>query len=275
MNLVFRDQAAIHYEMYGKGDTTLVFVHGAFINQTFWKKQVEYFAHHYQVVTLDLPGHGVSGKERETWSVDGYADDVVAILKAINRKKVILIGHSFAADICLMAAEKYPDHIIGIVGVDTLKNAGSPLPVEWQSKVMSMLDLLQTDFDSAMDQYANMAVISKDTPAEISTDVVSAFRNAYPRMAKAILPEIMELFRKEKAILPAWHSKLYLLNVDNVPTNEEKLKQYAAGGYEVWNMGGTSHYPMVENPEKFNHMLQQIVQNILVNQKVNADGNEA
>lgn len=72
-----RDNASINYKISGHGDTTLLFVHGSYIDQTYWKQQVEYFSPHYTVVTLDLAGHGKSGKAREHWSVQGFGEDVI------------------------------------------------------------------------------------------------------------------------------------------------------------------------------------------------------
>ena len=60
MKEIKRDNAIINYEVTGKGDTTLLFVHGSFNDRTYWKNQVDYFSPNYTVVTLDLPGHGKS-----------------------------------------------------------------------------------------------------------------------------------------------------------------------------------------------------------------------
>jgi len=46
----------------GKGDTTLLFVHGWCINKTYWLEQVAQFKEKYRVVAIDLPGFGKSGK---------------------------------------------------------------------------------------------------------------------------------------------------------------------------------------------------------------------
>jgi sigma-B regulation protein RsbQ len=62
MKEIKRDNAVIDYQVKGNGDTTLLFVHGSYIDQTYWKGQVDYFNSEYKVVTIDLPGHGKSGK---------------------------------------------------------------------------------------------------------------------------------------------------------------------------------------------------------------------
>ena len=94
MKVIQRDGAVIDYHISGKGDTTLLFVHGSYIDQTYWKDQVAYFSPQYTVVTIDLPGHGKSGKERDHWSIKGFAEDVIHLIKELDLKNIILIGHS-------------------------------------------------------------------------------------------------------------------------------------------------------------------------------------
>ena len=91
-----RDGATIQYRMEGEGDTTLLFVHGAFTNQTYWDNQVAFFSPDFKVVTLDLPGHGESGRDRTEWSVEGFGQDVVTVIRELELQNVILIGHSMS-----------------------------------------------------------------------------------------------------------------------------------------------------------------------------------
>ena len=55
METVECNKVEIAYDLEGKGDITLLFVHGAFIDQNYWLAQVDHFKQDYQVVTLDLP----------------------------------------------------------------------------------------------------------------------------------------------------------------------------------------------------------------------------
>ncbi|MBZ0167121.1 MAG: alpha/beta hydrolase, partial [Candidatus Omnitrophica bacterium] len=48
-----------HYDLEGEG-TPLVFLHGWGVDKRVWRQQSKYFSRHYQVLTVDLPGHGQS-----------------------------------------------------------------------------------------------------------------------------------------------------------------------------------------------------------------------
>src|SRR5436190_4673995 len=90
------------------GDTTLLFVHGWCINKSYWLSQVSYFKNRYRVVTMDLPGFGESGKNRNTWNTATFGQDVTAVIKQLGLKNVILVGHSMAGDIIVQAANNAP-----------------------------------------------------------------------------------------------------------------------------------------------------------------------
>src|ERR1700743_2011859 len=70
----------IAYSDTGKGDTTLLFVHGWAINRSYWSNQVSCFNKRYRVVTIDLPGFGQSGKNRNVWNTDAYGKDIDSVI---------------------------------------------------------------------------------------------------------------------------------------------------------------------------------------------------
>src|SRR4029079_11644016 len=114
------DGVAIHYETQGQGEPALVFVHGWAINRRYWDAQVPVFARAHQVVTLDLAGHGESGRERKDWTVAAFGQDVRAVVEALGLKKVVLIGHSMSGNVILEAARTMPERVAGLIPVDTL-----------------------------------------------------------------------------------------------------------------------------------------------------------
>jgi sigma-B regulation protein RsbQ len=270
MREIKRDNAVINYRIEGEGDITLLFVHGSYIDQTYWNEQVKYFKDDYKVVTFDLPSHGASGKEREHWSFQGFAADVITVVEELSLKKVILIGHSIAGDINLIAATSRPELFIGFIAVDFFKNAATPLSPEYRKQADTILENLKKDFANTNEQYVRMALVTPQTPQEIINRVINDYRNAYEPMGKETMPQIFEVYSTEQKLLPRLTFKLYLVNVDYMPTNEEPLKQYAKNGYEVLGIKGTCHYPMLENPDALNKSLQQVIQQIsrdsLINQ---------
>ncbi len=97
---------------------TVVFIHGVLNDHSVWILQSRYFANHgWNVLALDLPGHGKSGGKAPA-SVQEAADSVIGLLDAAGISKAILMGHSFGSLIALHAAAEHPQRVsqLGMVG---------------------------------------------------------------------------------------------------------------------------------------------------------------
>ncbi len=259
MKTIERDNVRFDYAITGKGETTLLFVHGAFINKDYWNEQVEYFSPDYQVVTIDLAGHGKSGKDRNDWSIQAMGDDIITLIKELNLSNIILIGHSFGGDVILEVACKVPDLITGFVGVDNFKNAGAEMPEEIQKQVDQVISYLKNDFSNASEIYVRRALITSSTDGLISNRIIKDYRNFDPVAGVSIITSSFSYFSRERELLKRLTFKLYLINVDYFPTNEDLLKKYAHSGFRISQINGSCHYPMIEKPVEFNRLLQDII----------------
>ncbi|RAJ95720.1 pimeloyl-ACP methyl ester carboxylesterase [Larkinella arboricola] len=263
MKEIQRDGTTIRYRLEGKGNTTLLFVHGAFINQTYWDNQVAFFSPDFQVVTLDLPGHGESGRDRAHWSVEGFGQDVVTLIRELELQNVILIGHSMGACATLEAAVAYPEPIIGFIVVDMFKNAGTPLPDEYQEQAEALVENLKTDFENTSEQYAYLALLTPQTPEPVARRVATDYRTAYPPMGRPIIAQVFNYYQRERELLQQLKFKFYVINADYLPFNEEPLQRYLTVDHEIFHVPSTCHYPMIEDPDRFNQTLTEVIDKVL------------
>jgi len=259
MKTIERDHVKIAYNDSGKGDTTLLFVHGSFIDMNYWSAQKDYFEHEYRVITIDLPGHGMSGKDRTTWNIQEFGDDVCTLIKELNLKNIILVGHSMGGDIILEACLKCPDAVIGFVGVDNFKNAATAMSAEIQILADQILPMLKSDFANTSEYYARQALLSSSTDQTIVDRVVSDYRVMDKNIGIDIIASAFSYYQQERKLMKQMQLKMYLINVDNTVTNEELLKEFAASGYELLNINGTCHFPMIEKPAEFNRILHDVI----------------
>lgn len=259
MKTLEHNKVKIAYIEEGQGDTTLLFVHGSFINKEYWDAQVSYFSKDYHVVAIDLAAHGASGNNRSIWNIAEFAQDVITVIKTLDLHNVILIGHSMGGDVCLEVADQLPNVVIGLVGVDYFKYAGTEMPAEFLQQVDGILSNLQTNFADTNEAYARKGLLSAQTPQSLADRVVQDYRNAYKEMAIPVTAQLFRYYERQRELLLRLKFKLHLINVDYFPTDETLLQKYAGNGYELVHMPGTSHYPMVENPEVFNGLLKEVV----------------
>ncbi len=97
---------------------TVVCIHGVLNDHSVWILQSRYLAHHgWNVLAIDLPGHGRSGGEPPA-SVQNAAQTVLALLDALGIQRAALVGHSWGSLIALQTAADAPDRIthLGLVG---------------------------------------------------------------------------------------------------------------------------------------------------------------
>lgn len=88
---------------------TVVFIHGAGLDHSWWGLQSRYFGYHgYNVLAFDLPGHGRS-EGPPLASIADMADWVKRSLEALKIVKATLVGHSMGSLIALEFAARYPD----------------------------------------------------------------------------------------------------------------------------------------------------------------------
>ncbi|MES2732583.1 MAG: alpha/beta hydrolase [Bacteroidota bacterium] len=262
MKTIERNHLKLAYSEVGKGDFTLLFVHGSFINQDYWHEQVSFFKSTYKIVTLDLAGHGQSGNNRDAWTIQEFGEDVAAVIQALNLKNVILIGHSMGGDVILEVALKYPQAIIGFIGVDYFKNAGTPPSNDVQKQLDQILNNLQNDFSNTSEAYVRQGLLTPATDKTLADRVVTAYRNANPNMGFQAIASLFSYALRERELMQQLKWKMYLIQVDYMPTNEEPLKKYAGAGYEILPLQGTCHFPMLEKPVAFNRLLQNAIEKI-------------
>lgn len=107
------------------GATTVVFVHGAGEDHAVWALQSRYFAHHgYDVLAVDLPGHGRSGGAALA-TVEAMADWLDGFLAESSPARVALVGHSLGSLVALETAGRSPARIVRLA----LLGCAVPMPV--------------------------------------------------------------------------------------------------------------------------------------------------
>jgi len=254
------DGLSIVYDVRGKGEKTLVFIHGWCCSRSLWKGQLDVFAKDYRVVSLDLPGHGASGRDRAQWSLDAFAGDVEAVVKALDLKNVILVGHSMGGPVSLLAAKRMPDRVVGIVGADTLHNVEFKWPEEQSKQVVAMFE---ADFEGTV-----RGSLKGMLPATVDPALLRSIEDTALAADRKMAVAMMRSFGAFDAATALKEARVPVRCVNAAPgttafgqpTAVDVNRKY--GDFRVVLMEGVGHFPMLEKPEEFNGKLREALKEL-------------
>ncbi|MFO7446697.1 MAG: alpha/beta fold hydrolase [Ignavibacteriaceae bacterium] len=102
---------SIAYIDAGKGEHTIILVHGLASNAGFWRYNIGGLAKHFRVIAVDLPGYGKSQKDSYPYNMSFYAEQVKRLADHLNLDKFILAGHSMGGQTAITFALKHPERL--------------------------------------------------------------------------------------------------------------------------------------------------------------------
>ena len=218
------DHASIHYRVEGSGSPAVVLIHCWMCDSGIWDNVVPTLAKSYRVVTLDLPGHGVSGKHRKEWSMAAFGADVATVVNALRLDRVILVGHSMGGAVMLEAAARMPGKVVGMIGVDTLLDADWPSDPK---EIDAWLAKMKADFRGTADQLVRM-IAGKSADPVVIDRVARKMSSGYPAIGLALMDSLQHYDVKagmERAHAPmvGTHSTM---RPTNVVANRKYLPRY-------------------------------------------------
>jgi len=129
---VERDGVKVGYEVFGDGDTTVLFVAiDSIVHSRAWKAQVPCLARTCRVVTIDPRGNGRSDRPTDPAAYGDlqFVGDSIAVLDALNIERAILVGVCFSAWHALVCAALHPDRVQAVFAIGPwARDTTPPLP---------------------------------------------------------------------------------------------------------------------------------------------------
>ncbi len=139
-----RDGVKVAYEVFGSGESALVFAPtDPIVNSQAWKAQVPYLARFFRVVTIDPRGNGRSDRPPSpaAYADTEYAADTMAVMDAAGIDQAVLVGMCSSSWWVFLAAGLHPDRVLGVVSISSWVPFLTP-PLPWR---------VEYDFNGAHD----------------------------------------------------------------------------------------------------------------------------
>lgn len=174
----------------GSGETVIVFLHGYGCDSGMWRKMLPAFEAEFRVIAYDLMGYGRSDTAQydalRYATLDGHAEDLIAILDELQVKNVIAVGHSVSAMTIGLAARRRPDLIARLVMVcpsPSYANDGDYLGGFDKSDLLGLLDILDVNYLGWARDMAPQIMGVPDRP-ELGAELSDSFCQTDPDIAK-------------------------------------------------------------------------------------------
>ena len=246
----------VHYLTQGQGINTLVFIHGWACNAGFWREQVRAFTGKAKLVLIDLPGHGESDKPEVDYTMDYFADGVIAVMRDAKVNKATLVGHSMGVPVICKVYAKAPERVAGLVAVDGFMRrpkvnaeqaeamAAPYRKPEYRDQVKQMVGYL---FPNAGTESLRDRVLAEmlKTPQQVMASAMGEMFNLKQPAWDLAQVDVPVMAINAKA--PMWTE------------NYEKYVRSLSAKTDYRLIEGTGHFVMLEKPAEFNSTLLEML----------------
>ena len=258
------DDHIIFYLKGGEGETVLL-VHGFTADKYIWTKFANSIADYYQVIAVDLPGHGESTYSRKcNYSIHSQSQYLKQIVDKLGIEKMHLVGNSMGGRISLSFTHLFQDRVKSLALFNSA-GVNSPRPSEFRKLLKTGKNIFDIQNRQDFDELMQMSMVSKPfLPWPITSVTARNYIERNP-INRKIFQDITEslwdsekvLQEIQKPVLILWGKEDRLIDVSCVPIFEKKLTNSTSV-----ILDNTGHCPMIEKPgETAKHYLKFLEDN--------------
>ncbi|MDD3473256.1 MAG: alpha/beta hydrolase [Syntrophaceae bacterium] len=230
----------------------IIFIHGTGGDSNDWRYQLEGLGNQFQVVALELPGHGGSDGPGES-EVAKYTDWVQDFVEEMRFVKVFLVGCSLGSAIALTAALN-PRHWLKAIG---LVGAGARLRV-----MPALLDALLTNPEPALNQLGGFC-LSDNPPESLLSFIKQKYSAASPLLIHGDLSACDRFDIMENASSIKLPTSIIVGAQDKLtPVKYSVYLNRAIDHSTLTLIENAGHLVMLEQPENFNLSIRRFLEGI-------------
>lgn len=254
----------VHINIAGKGNKLLIFLHGFLETQYIWDEFAPLFENDYQVLTIDLPGHGLTGSNPEENSMDFCADVIFETMKSISFDKASLIGHSMGGYAAIRFVQKYTDKCESIVLINS-----SPFADSQEKKVdrLREIELIKAGKILSLTALSIPKMFAESNLKKFSSKIDEIIEITEVHDPTGIIYSIMGLMSREDSLeflktlqIPALMvagERDRFLNIDKIEYLKAELPNF-----KVVILPESGHIAFIEERDKVELVLKDFLQNL-------------
>ena len=118
------DGMQVHVRILGEGEPVFL-LHGSFASLHTWDAWQQAMSPYYQTISLDFPGHGLTGPDSlKRYGIKDYSELVHALAQKLNIEQYHVAGNSMGGAVAMQLASDYPGNVRSLNLIDA---AGAPV----------------------------------------------------------------------------------------------------------------------------------------------------
>ena len=232
----------------GAGDT-VVLLHPLALSGELWRPLASALSGAFDVLSLDLRGHGASGWDGEPFSIEDMALDVAEVLDALELPSVGMLGMSMGGSVAVTFAGLFPDRVGSLVLAGTTAWYGDGAVTAWAERARRAAEVPRAEqLPFQVDRWFSPAFRDRN-PEEVDRVTKIFLRTDSGAHAAASTARGRLDSRR---LLPAVRaSTLVLVGQDDYATPPGMAGELAGGipGATLLVLPGLRHMALIERPE--------------------------
>ncbi len=272
-----RDGVRVHFEVYGDGEETLLFLPAFPIGHARkWKAQLPYFSQRYRCIALDPRGNGGSDRPEDVaaYHPDNVVGDALAVLDHLNIEQTVVIGLSLGAFFGAILCAFHPERVRAAVlmngnfpiqpdyGFITPENfqAHYDAPEGWQ-KFNS--DYWQREYPDFVDFFTSNMFNEAHSTKQLEDSRIWGLETDGETLAKTVMARLVpsetyeiseEMFKRVACPLLLIHGE-----DDQIQPKGKSERVAELTGAELILLPGTGHIPAGRFPAKINILIRDFL----------------
>ena len=256
-----------HVRVTGRGTQPIVFAHGFGCDQNMWRLVAPAFEDDYRVVLFDYVGSGTSDLSaydpRRYSTLDGYAQDVLDVVHALDLRDVIFVGHSVSAMIGVLAANREPERFERLVLIGPSPRYVNDAPYVGgfeRGDIEGLLEMMEHNYIGWASFLAPAIIKNPDRP-ELGAELTESFCSTDPVVARRFA-EATFLSDNRDDLPRLTVPSLILQCADDMvaPAEVGEYVHRVTPGSTLRQMRATGHCPHMSHPEETIALIREYLQ---------------
>jgi sigma-B regulation protein RsbQ len=263
---------------FGRGTQPMLFAHGFGCDQNMWRFVTPAFEDDYRIVLFDYVGSGKSDLQAydpaRYATLDGYAQDVLEVCRALDLHDVIFVGHSVSSMVGVLAANREPERFSRLVLVGPSPRYINDPPAYVggfeRADIEGLLETMEKNYIGWANFLAPAIMKNPDRP-ELAEELEASFCSTDPVIARRFAEATFFADNREDLAALRVPSLIMQCSEDMIaPLEVGEYLSNAIPGSALKVLRATGHCPHMSHPDETIEVIREYLRTAVPNVDVSA-----